>query len=232
MVAQLTFCLAHDLAESDRVPDFRFASRHESKRHRAQFERELPAAPPRLGLSWSREISDSGLTVTRVASESAAERSGFRVGDRLIEFDGQVVTDGEQFRLLVLASSNPTEARVVRPGHDDPVELLVTLPGKPVRLGLSWDEDPAEPAMVMLTRIVPGSAADRAGLAARDRVYAVAGESFIGSEGFNRLVTDRPGPIELLVERQGLLRTAYLQPLERHAPRAAASNAVETTTGG
>ena len=45
------------------------------------------------------------------------------MGDRLIEFDGQVVTDGEQFRLLVLASSNPTVARVVRPGHDDPVEL-------------------------------------------------------------------------------------------------------------
>jgi S1-C subfamily serine protease len=232
LVAQLTFCLAHELAEADQVPDFRSAARHESKRQRAQFERELPPAPPRLGLSWSREVADSGLTVTRVASDSAAERAGFRVGDRLIEFDGQVVMDGEQFRLLVLASSSSTDARVVRPGHDGPVELLVTLPGKPVRLGFSWDEDPAEPAMVMLTRIVPGSAADRAGLAARDRVYAVAGESFAGSEDFSRLVKDRPGPIELLVERQGVLRTVTVQPVDRHAARAAVSDAVETALGG
>lgn len=214
-VAQLTFCLAHELAEGDSIPAYRAASRHESDYHRRQFERTLPPTPPRLGVAWRNEVTEAGLTVTRVVPDSAAERAGVRVGDRLIEFDGQVVLDSEHCRMLILASSSPATARVARPGLEEAVELTIELPGKPVRLGVSWDEDPAEPATVMLTRIVPGSAAERAGLAPHDRVHAVDGESFAGSAGFQALVTTRSGPIELLVERRGRLRTITLEPLDQ-----------------
>ena len=62
-------------------------------------------------------------------------------------------------------------------------EVPVSLTGKPVRLGISWEQDQAEPSTVMLTQVVAGSAAEQAGLQARDRVYQVNGQDFAGSTG-------------------------------------------------
>jgi S1-C subfamily serine protease len=66
----------------------------------------------------------------------------------------------------------------------------------------------------MLTRVVPGSAAAQAGLAARDRVYQVDGRDFADGQEFGQLVTGAAGPVCLLVERQGVLQTHTLRPLE------------------
>ncbi len=68
--------------------------------------------------------------------------------------------------------------------------------------------------MVMLTRVVPGSAAEQAGLAVRDRVYQVDGREFADGQEFGRLVTSSTGPVSLVVERQGVLHTFTLRPLE------------------
>ncbi len=63
-----------------------------------------------------------------------------------------------------------------------------------------------------MARVVPDTPADRAGLAANDRIYAVNGADFHGTDEFARLVTASNGPIELRVERQGLVRTVVLVP--------------------
>jgi S1-C subfamily serine protease len=167
------------------------------------------------------------LTISRVTPGSAADQAGLRVGDRLVEFDGHLVTDGGQFRLIVLAANSPTRAVVNREGEAEPIELDVTLPGKPVRLGISWDVDRASPTMVILTRVVPGSAADLAGLATKDRVYAVSGQDFSGSDGFGQLVTAGDGPIDLLVERRGVLQTRTINPLSVRTDFGAATDAAD-----
>ena len=47
--------------------------------------------------------------------------------------------------------------------------------------------------MVILTRIVPGSAAESAGLRVHDRVYTVDGESFANGTEFGGAATEIPG---------------------------------------
>ncbi len=216
-VAQLMFRLAYELADADQVPAFRTKSRFESNYTRAQFERAGAPTPPRLGVSWSPEDLESGLLVTRVTPGSAADQVRLKTGDRIIRFDGQSVESSDQFRLLVLAAGSVAQAIVQRPDAAEPVEMLLHLPGKPIRIGVSWDQDRADPATVILTRVVPGSAAEQAGLAPKDRVYAVEGQPFADATEFGQMLTRSSGPLQLLVERQGLLRNVTLHPLEDRA---------------
>ncbi len=225
-ISRLIFRLALDLAEADEVPAFRAAARYESVAMRAQFERTIADAPPRLGVSWNAEAAEPGLTITRVLQESAAEQAGLRVGDRILRFDNHPVTDGDHFQLIVLAAPRTTHAVIQRPGDEQPRSLPVTLRGDPVRLGFSWDQDRAAPSMVMLTRIVPGSAAAQAGLRVRDRVYQVDGREFANGQEFGRLVTQSSEPVSLLVERQGILRTVTMHPLQ---PRPADSSVIQAS---
>ena len=216
-VSQLMFRVAYELAEADAAPQFRSAARYETMAARAEFERSAPPAPPRLGISWGSSSNGDGLTITRVVSGSVADRAGLQVGDRLLRFDGRQITDGEQLQLVILAAGNSTQLVVARPGESEPREVMVNLPGTPVRFGISWDEDRAEPSMVMLTRIIPGSAAEQAGLKAKDRVYQVAGRPFADGKEFGQLVASSAGPLSLVVERQGVLREFTVHPLDEPA---------------
>lgn len=81
---------------------------------------------------------------------------------------------------------------------------------KPLRLGISWRVDPAEPGTVVLVRVVPDSPSHRAGLVPGDRIYQVAGQDFADDREFARRVKTLPGPLELLVERDGRLRKVVL----------------------
>jgi C-terminal processing protease CtpA/Prc len=86
--------------------------------------------------------------------------------------------------------------------------------GQPTRLGITWQVDDAEPGAVMLTRIVPGSTADRAGLRVYDRIYEVSGERFRGSDEFHRLVHELASPLDLLVETRGKVRHVEVERAE------------------
>ena len=229
-VSQLVFRLAYDLADSEHVPDFRTQSRFESNYTRSQFEHTATPPPSRLGVSWSRDDGQEGLLLTRVVAGSAADRAGFKVGDRIVEFGDCRVKSSDQFRMLVLAAPPHVSAVVRRPATDQPVTLGVRLAGKPIRVGISWDQDKADPATVILTRVVPGSPAEQAGLAPKDRVYAVQGESFADENELARLLADRRGALQLMVERHGLLRNVTLHLLEQlpKADGAAKAAAPET----
>ncbi len=156
----------------------------------------------------------AGLLLTSVTHGSPAEVAELRTGDRIVRFDGRDVESGDHFRLIVLAAESDTQAVIQRPGEPEPIEVEIHLSGKPVRIGISWDEDRADSAMVILTKVVPGSAAQQAGLALKDRVYAVAGHKFADGDEFGQLITQGDGPVELLVERQGILRSVTVSPLE------------------
>ncbi|MCU0963405.1 MAG: M20/M25/M40 family metallo-hydrolase, partial [Pirellulaceae bacterium] len=212
-LAQLMFCLAYELAEVDTMPAFREESRLETNVAQSEFERAMAPAPPRLGLSWGTPDAAPGLAVTRVAADSPAEQAGLRIGDRVIRFNGCDVSDGGQFQLLVLAAPQSTEVVILRPGDPEPQAVPLTLRGEPVRVGIAWDEDAAESSAIMLTRVVPGSAADQAGLAPLDRVYAADGQALASAREFGQIVTHATQPLELLVERRGVLQTRTILPL-------------------
>jgi Peptidase family M28/PDZ domain len=83
--------------------------------------------------------------------------------------------------------------------------------GSPLRLGITWRTDDAEPGSVVLTYVTPNSPAALAGLAAGDRIDAVNGQAFAGDDAFHRTVMGLldAGTREFTfeVESRGHLRT-------------------------
>jgi hypothetical protein len=80
----------------------------------------------------------------------------------------------------------------------------------PMRLGIAWRTDDAEPDTVIVSHVAAASAAAAAGLRVGDRIYRVGGRDFADDTAFARLARSLPGPLELLVERDGRLRTVVL----------------------
>jgi S1-C subfamily serine protease len=96
---------------------------------------------------------------------------------------------------------------VVQRDETDTLTVPVYLAGSPMRLGISWREDAGEPGTLILSRVVPGSAAHLAGLRVTDRIYQVAEQDFQDGNHFLQILSTLPGSIDFLVEREGRLQT-------------------------
>ncbi len=214
-VTRLMFEVLDAVAQESTSIAFRPASRQETPAKQQAFEVKLAQPPPRLGLSWRKEPSDLPLVVARTNPGSAAYKAGIVSGDKILQFDVQEVLGPGHFRKLVLAATIPADMTIEREGMDEPMKLTVHLPGNPVRLGLSWREDPAEPGTLLVTRVIRGSAADEAELTAGDRVYQIGNREFADGLEFIELSQTLPSPIELLIERNGTLRHVKLNVLPR-----------------
>ncbi len=208
-VTRLIFAVVVELTERRQVTGFRAKAEHESKRHQQSLERALDKLPPRLGLtcSWSKE---EGLRVRNITRYSAARRAGIRTGDRLVEFDGKPVTNSQNFRLQVLHASSPTTILVEREGQAEPITLDIALRGQPMRIGVSWRMDEAEPGTAVVTRVVQGSVAQIAGIQNGDRIYSVGGSNFDTSATLLDRLKTLPGPFDITIEREGRLRQVTL----------------------
>jgi hypothetical protein len=210
-ISRLVLQTALRLADSDTIGKYRMHARGESIYHQQLLEQSQLPQQPRFGLPWQKEPGDK-LQIVFLAPTpgSPAEVAGIRAGDRLLAFDGAPVEDEQRFRLQLFAASGAKKFRVQRGCF-----AVCNWPGPrstPIR-GITWREDPAEPGTVLLTQVVSGSAADVAGLQVRDRIYAVGDHRFSGSAEFTKLIGSLPGPLELLVERQGRLSTVKVEVL-------------------
>jgi peptidase M28-like protein/PDZ domain-containing protein len=220
-VARLVLQTALRLADSDTIGKYRMYARGETTYHQQLLEQSQLPAQPRFGLPWQTQPGEK-LQIVLLAPTpgSPAEAAGIRAGDRLLAFDGAPVEDEQRFRLQLFAASGPKKFRVQREGSAEPLDIAIEPRGTPIRVGITWREDPAEPATVLLTQVVSGSAADVAGLKVKDRIYAVGDHRFSGSEEFTKLIGSLPSPLEMLVERQGRLSAAKIDvlPGEMTAP--------------
>ena len=81
--------------------------------------------------------------------------------------------------------------------------------------------DEAEPGTIILTRVVAGLPAARAGLRAGDRIHRISGHDVGDEAEFARLAGTLPEPLRLLIERDGRLSTVEVhvdtEPLRRAA---------------
>lgn len=215
-VSQLLFNIVDELAEMPAVGRFRAASRGESPRVQRSRERALAPPPGRLGVRWNESIADESgrIVVTAVTPGGAAGEAGVKPGDRFLTFAGRAVDGADPFRLGVLAAENPVTATLERAGSDEPVEVTFRLRGKPARLGISWRSDDAEPGAVIVNRVVPGSAANLAGIRVGHRVYRINGREFADGEQFRQLAVGATGPVTLEVEAAGRVHTVELPALE------------------
>ncbi len=91
------------------------------------------------------------------------------------------------------------------------MHVTVELDGNPMRLGIAWRTDEAEPGTVILTHVVAGSPAAEAGLQVGDRIYRATGRDFADEDALLELVKTSGDLLTLLVERDGQLRTVVVQ---------------------
>ena len=209
-VSRFVCGLVHDLANEPSPPGFRQAQNRESVANQRAIEQPIAAPRPRLGVRWSTD-GEPGLVVTEVDRGSPAANAGVRIGDRLLKFGGHELTPNIDFRALVLVSKNPVAVTLARTGEEAPVDMTLELVGDPVRWGVAWHEDEAEPGTVVLVQVVPSSPAEKAGLRLGDRILDVAGQTFTSDEQFMQIVQDTGDRLELLSERQGRLRRVTLE---------------------
>ncbi len=204
-VVRLLFRLSSQLGEEDKITGFRRNSRSDSVAQQRRFEKPLPRRKPRLGV-WMKDIEDSdGVVVTRIVDGSAADRFGLQSGDQIVKFAGVPVVNQERLTRRILRAPVNVEIVIHRGDSIEPQTIPVELAGNPVRIGISWRNDPAEPSGVMITQVISASPAHRAGLKTGDRIYNVDGKLFGSSTEFLTLVNTLPSPINLLVERNGKL---------------------------
>lgn len=213
-VSRLVLQTALRLADSEQIGKYRVHARGETTHHQQLLEQSQLPQQPRFGLPWRSEPGDRlQIVFSAPTPGSAAEAAGIRSGDRLVSYEGQPVENEHRFRLELFAARGSKRFQVLREGSVEPLEIVIDPRGTPIRVGITWREDPAEPGIVLLTQVIPGSAADAAGLQIKDRVYAVGANRFATSEEFGKLINALPGPLEMLIERQGKLSKVAVEVL-------------------
>lgn len=206
-VTHLYFNLLHAIADADELPKFRSVVRRESP----FVERRPESSPVRLGVSWDPDLEKKHtIKLSSIARGSAAEKGELKPGDRIVKFGNLETKDFPDFRTLVLTSKKDVSVVVERDGAKEPLTLKLTLGGDPLRLGIAWRTDTAEPKSVILTNVVPGSPADIAGLKSRDRIHRIGGKGFASSDDFFDLATTLKSPVPLVYERNGQVRKAVI----------------------
>ncbi|MGH7139567.1 MAG: M20/M25/M40 family metallo-hydrolase [Pirellulales bacterium] len=208
-ITRMLFNLVRELGDAPRLYGFRSAARGETNQMRRQREQPLPNLPSRLGITWRPDASnqEQGFVMLSVAQNSSAARAGVHSGDRIVRFAGR--DRAADLRKLVLSAENPVTLTIERVGMSQPMTLKLELAGSPVRLGISWRFDDAEPGTAILSRVVPGSPAADSGIQPNDRIYEVSGQSFSGDAEFRKLISNQE-TLALLTERHGRVRTVTI----------------------
>jgi hypothetical protein len=202
-VVRLAFSLTYELAQRSRLLAFREASRHETP----EAEKALRETPARVidRLGAECDPLDDAPVVRHVTPGSPADVAGLLPHDRVLRMAGREIRTARDLTEAVRVSPKRAAISVQRRGETKPLELHAVLEGDPIRVGITWRIDDAEPDTVILSHVVPGSPAAQAGLAVGDRILKLAGRQFATEAEFARLIRALPGPIELVIERDGRL---------------------------
>ena len=222
-VTRLLFRVVSELANRPAAIGYRAAARDESPEMEQAILDRIAKPADRLGVEWAEDAAlAGGVVVANVVPGSPADRAGLRVGDCITRFAGRPIASDDDFFGAVSAAANPAALVVKRSGQQKPVHLNVTLSGSRLRWGMTWRVDDAEPGAIILTHVVHGSPAARAGLMAGDRIYRAGGRDFADAADSALLANTHSPSLQLLVERDGRLRTITVQrspvaPLKRAA---------------
>jgi S1-C subfamily serine protease len=146
------------------------------------------------------------IEITQVDPASPAEGAGIREGDRILKFDGVSVHDAAEIREAVCGAPEETTAVIVHRGEASSRTLHVHLPGSAHPIGVFCRSDDAEPGCVIVSRVLSGSSAERAGLRLNDRIRKVGNRAVISPEQFLDLL-GQSGSQPLEIERDGEIRT-------------------------
>ena len=147
------------------------------------------------------------------AAGTLAQSAGFEAGDTVRSIEGEPMKTWQDLRWRVLQGALQREALrfEVTGARGDISTHLLDLRGYPSEdvesdalehIGLRLHRPPLDP---VIGRVVPGGAAERAGLAANDRVTQANGEPMANWEALVQAIRSHPGEVlRLTVERDGI----------------------------
>ncbi len=222
-VVRLLFCMVYELAESDEKIPYRQAACRETPWTEKFIASQTVAPADRLGVTFdAKPAAEGGVNLLSVTPNSPAAKAGLKPGDRILSCAGREIHADDDLIGAVMTADNPAIFTLKRKAEEKTAEISVDLSGQPLRLGITWRVDEAEPGTIILTNVVPGTPAARAGLQAGDRIYQVAGRDFTDETAFVEMLKTQADSLDLLVDRDGKLRTAVIQfkqsePLKRAA---------------
>ncbi len=172
---------------------------------------------PPLRRALKLPAGTAGVVVTRVAAGSTAARAGVRVGDVLQAVNGQAVDSDLALGTLegLLPVGRRVRMQVLRAGRTLGLAAVLQGPGiadseggalDPRLAGASFSDIPPGQREqgrygVAVTRVLPGSAAARAGLRVGDVVIAVNRAGVIGLHGLDALLRRHLHPLVLTILR-------------------------------
>ena len=155
------------------------------------------------------------------AAGTTAAQAGLHAGDTVRAINNEPITTWQELRWRILQAALQREAvnleTLDERGHISSVTLdLRGFPSNDVesdaleRVGLRLYRPPLPP---LLGQVVAGGAAEKAGLAAGDRIVRADGAPIQTWEAFVNVIRARPGtPLTLTVERAGTTRTVEIVP--------------------
>jgi hypothetical protein len=212
-ISRLLVNVVLDLADAPELPSYRYESASEGRdeRQRETLESPLTLGSGRLGVVGKiAEAGTAGLVVTQVYAGSPAAKAGIAVGDRLLQWNDVPLDDWQRFKRLVATHDGTVKLQVASRNQSGPRTVDVTLAGPPIRIGITWVRDEAEPHAALVKLVHPASAADIAGLKVGDRLYSINGSTFSTGDEFESLLNSAAGKTEVVVERKGRLSTETL----------------------
>jgi serine protease Do len=195
-----------------------------------------PALASKLGLD-----EPQGVLLAEVTPDSPAQRAGMQPGDVVIAFAGQqirnptvlrnvvagtpvgeqvemtILRDGQRKTLKVVLAEQPDEAArdedrgapAVERNALSGMEVRTLTPALASRLGVR-----ADTKGVVVTRVAPGAAAERAGLREGDVIVAIERKPVASAEEFGRIAgaVDPKESVLLTIQREGRTIFVVLEP--------------------
>ena len=200
-----------ELSDTDQLPAYRPTATQETPSTQRRLEQPLAILASRLEFRWKYVKSQPGaMVVQQIPWNSRAKQAGLSVGDRITAVNGQPITCEALLPAVALRSATELELQLERNGADAPLTVTVPLIGKPTKLGLSWRADSAEPDTVYVTRVVPYSPADLAGIKLHDRLHALNNQPVLGPsellDNVQRLLDDGEEILHYRIESRGAIR--------------------------
>jgi hypothetical protein len=206
-VSQLALRTIVAAADQESLGGFREASWSEGESARVRFEAFANPRPSRLGVKVVDGQQGVPALISEVVSGSAAAQAGLRAGDRIVSVNGGSVSNRIELLQTIRTSPVACSMVVIKSGEPKSSQVEVTLQGQPVRVGLSWRIDDADPSMVYVVNVDEGTPAGESGLQTGDRIYYINGQRYSGSDELSRIFKEAHGKVNLTVERMGQLQT-------------------------
>jgi hypothetical protein len=114
-----------------RAERFRFVSPEEQRQRReAEAQAEQPQVSVFVGVVVDSDAEGDGVVLAEIMEDSPASRAGLRVGDRLVRWDGQKLTDADAWRRLLAGHSADETVNIGVKRGEEEITLSITLQGR------------------------------------------------------------------------------------------------------